>query len=68
VTGWTGNGSHMPLEPERRAWLERLVTACERAGENIPDPRDPYLGTLIADIEALRARLIDELHEGKPAP
>jgi hypothetical protein len=51
----------MPPEDDRRVWLERLLAACERVPDNVPDPSDPYLRTLLEDVEALRARIAAEL-------
>ena len=55
-----------PLGPERRLWLERVIDACERAAEQLPDQSDPYLRTLLADIEELRSRLVAELRAAEP--
>jgi hypothetical protein len=56
----------MPPQADRRAWLERLRAACERVPDNVPDPGDPYLRTLLEDVEALRARIVAELSENDP--
>jgi hypothetical protein len=47
-----------------RAWLELLVAACERAADRIRHAGDPFLDTLIADIDELQARLVAELGRG----
>ena len=44
----------------RRAWVEHLLQACERALGRLEDREDANL-ELIADLEELRARLTDEL-------
>ena len=54
------------MEEERRAWLDRVIAACERVAAEVPDPNDPYLRTLLADVEALRSRLLEELRAGEP--
>jgi hypothetical protein len=57
------NGSTPPHAPGvgRRPWLEHLLVACERVSHNVPDPGDPYLRHLLADVEELRSRLQTEL-------
>jgi hypothetical protein len=46
-------------------WLERLIAACDRVlAEDLPDPRDPYLRTVLEDAAALRALLKAELDKG----
>ena len=60
------NGNHAAMEEERRAWLDRVIAACERVAAEVPDPNDPYLRTLLADVEALRSRLVEELQAGEP--
>jgi len=60
--GW--NGETRGIDPLRRQWLEKLVACCERVfAADRPDPGDPYLDTLMADVEALRGRLAAELFE-----
>jgi hypothetical protein len=59
------NGNHAAMEAERRRWLERVIGACERVAAEVPDPNDPYLRTLLEDVEALRSRLVDELRAGE---
>jgi hypothetical protein len=58
------------IEADRRLWLERLIAACDRVAADVPDPRDPYLRTLLADAAELRARLVAELErtEGPDDP
>jgi hypothetical protein len=47
---------------DSRVWLERLIAACDRVlAEDVPDPRDPYLRTVLDDTAALRAQLQAEL-------
>jgi hypothetical protein len=55
------NGHHQPIDADRQQWLEDLIQACERVAANVPDPADPYLATLLRDVEALRVRLAEEL-------
>jgi hypothetical protein len=64
----TTNGNHPPVDGDRQRWLKRVVAACNRvlAGE-APDERDPYLRTLVADVETLRTRLQLEFVEGSEA-
>jgi len=44
----------------RRAWVEQLLGACDRALARL-DERDDADLELVADLEELRARLTDEL-------
>jgi len=53
------------MEGKRRHWLERVIAACERVAAEAPDPNDPYLRTLLEDVEALRSRLVEELRAGE---
>jgi hypothetical protein len=55
------NGQHLRIDADRQAWLERLLSACERVADSAPDPNDPYLRMLLEDVEALRSRLTAEL-------
>lgn len=61
-----GNGHDVPIDADRRAWLERLIAACDRVlAEDVPDRPDPYLRSVLDDAEELRSRLKEELdHEG----
>ena len=59
------NGNHVAMEGKRRHWLERVIAACERVAAEAPDPNDPYLRTLLEDVEALRSRLVEELRAGE---
>jgi hypothetical protein len=62
VTSRNGsNGHHVPIDADRQRWLENLIAACKRVAANVPDSTDPYLGTLLTDVEALRLRLAAEL-------
>jgi len=58
-----GSDGHVALiETDRRAWLERLIAACDRVlADDVPDPRDPYVRTIRDDVEVLRSRLAAEL-------
>jgi uncharacterized protein YecT (DUF1311 family) len=56
-----GKRSRAPLTAQRRAWLEHLAAACERATRETPDAGDPYLKTLRRDLDELRARLTAQL-------
>ena len=50
----------VPMDAERRRWIERVVVACDRAAaglEAVGGERHALLG----DIRALRTRLADEL-------
>ena len=53
------------MDVQRRDWLERVIAACERVAADVPDPNDPYLRTLLADVETLRSRLVEELRAGE---
>ena len=51
-----------PGEVDSRSWLERLIAACDRVlAEDVRDPQDPYLRTVLDDTAALRAHLQVEL-------
>jgi len=55
------------VDPSRREWLERLIACCDRvSAATAPDPGDPYLRPLLADVEAFRRRLIAERDEDDP--
>jgi len=64
----TTNRNHPPVDADRQRWLKRVVAACNRVlAADVPDARDPYLRTLLADVETLRTRLQLELVEGSEA-
>lgn len=61
---WNGETGRIGIDPLRRKWLDRLIACCERiSAADRPDPGDPYLRTLMADVDALRGRLAAELDE-----
>jgi hypothetical protein len=47
----------------RRAWLERLQRATQRARDELGDPTDPIVKDLTANLEIFAARLQRELEE-----
>jgi len=55
------NGYHGPIDADGVQWLENLIAACDRVAASVPDPGGPYLATLLADVDALRVRLAQEL-------
>jgi hypothetical protein len=52
------------MEIARRLWVERLIEACDRALTRI-EARDDADPGLVADLEALRRRLRNELLAGR---
>lgn len=44
-----------------RAWLERLIRACDGAAARLERRNDPTLKPLLDDIRALQARLRQQL-------
>ena len=46
-----------------RAWLERLLRACEGAAARLESRNDPTLKPLLDDIRALQARLQQQLED-----
>jgi hypothetical protein len=48
---------------DRRAWLERLLEAAERAADDLRGPADLYQQNLLHDLDDLRDRLRAELDE-----
>jgi hypothetical protein len=58
---------HVPLDADRREWLERLVAALEHVAAGGNEEDDPYLQTIQQDAEELRARLVAELQAWEPA-
>ena len=61
-----GNGE--TVEEERKQWLETVVAATDRSAEQVRRIRSPYHNALVADLEALAARLRTELAEASRAP
>jgi hypothetical protein len=56
-------GTFPPVDKQRRARLESLLAACDRALVGLPEPDDPFVGRLLSDVERLRAEVWAELGE-----
>src|SRR5215207_11269561 len=60
------DGQTVGIDADHRHWLETLLGACDRVAADVGDA-NPYFATLVADVEALRARLAAELEHAQAA-
>jgi hypothetical protein len=51
----------LTMDPERETWLRRVASAARSAADDVRGLNDPSASDLLADLEELHTRLIEEL-------